>query len=268
MKDKVVIITGASSGIGKALAEEFARLQATVVIAARRRELLDALAEKLTESGAMVMAVTADVSREEDCRKLIDETIARFGRIDILINNAGVSMRALFRDSSLEVIRKLMNTNFWGTVYCTHFAMKHLLASKGTLVGISSIAGNKGLPGRSGYSSSKFAIQGFLETIRIENRKTGMHVLTVCPGFTSSNIRLTALVADGSPQGESPLDEKKLMSAERVAREIVLAIRKKKKFLVLTLEGKLLIGLNKYFPGIIDRVVYNQMAKEPDSPFK
>jgi short-subunit dehydrogenase len=177
-------------------------------------------------------------------------------------------MRALFKDLSLGVVHRLMDVNFWGTVYCTHYALKYLLDSKGTVVGVSSIAGNKGLPGRTGYSSSKFAMQGFLETLRIENRKTGLHVLTACPYFTSSDIRLTALVADGSAQGESPRNEKDLMSAEKVARKIIRAISRRRNFLVITIQGKLIILLNKFLPRILDRIVYNQMAKEPDSPFK
>jgi len=264
----VVIITGASSGIGKALAEEFAKEKAKIVIAARRTDRLEALRAKLTAAGCEVLVVTMDVSKEEDCKRMVEETVARFGRIDILVNNAGVSMRALFRDASLGVIRKLMDINFWGTIYCTHFALPYLLKSKGTVVGVSSIAGNKGLPGRTGYSASKFAMQGFLETLRIENRNTGLHVLTACPYFTASDIRLTALVADGSAQGESPRDEKNLMSAEKVARKIIRAIRRRKNFLVITIQGKLIILLNKFLPRILDRIVYNQMAKEPDSPFK
>jgi short-subunit dehydrogenase len=268
LKNKVVIITGASSGIGRALAEEFAREKARIVIAARSGDKLEQLRTRLEKTGSEVLPVTMDVSREEDCKRLIEETVERFGRIDILVNNAGVSMRALFRDVSLDVIRTLMDINFWGTVYCTHYALPYLLESNGSVVGVSSIAGNKGLPGRTGYSASKFAVQGFLETLRIENRNTGLHVLIACPGFTASNIRQTALAADGSAQGESPRDEGNMMSAEQVAGEIVRAVRKRKKFLVLTLQGKLVIWLNKFFPGLIDRMVYNHMAKEPDSPFK
>jgi len=268
LENKVVIITGASSGIGRALAEEYAREKARIVIAARSGDKLAELRAALEKTGCEVLSVTMDVSREEDCKRLIEETVARFGRIDILVNNAGISMRALFRDVSLDVIRKLMDINFWGTIYCTHYALPYLLESSGSVVGVSSIAGNKGLPGRTGYSASKFAVQGFLETLRIENRNTGLHVLIACPGFTASNIRQTALAADGSAQGESPRDEGNMMSAEQVASEIVRAIRKRKKFLVLTLQGKLVIWLNKFFPGLIDRMVYNHMAKEPDSPFK
>lgn len=268
MKDKVVIITGASSGIGKALASEAGKRGATVVLAARSVEKLSALESSLKESGIRVLAVHTDVSREEDCKNLIAETVRNFGRIDILINNAGISMRALFEQADLDVIRKLMDTNFWGTVYCTKYALPYLLKDKGSVVGVSSIAGFKGLPGRTGYSASKFAMQGFLETLRIENRKKGLHVLIACPGFTASNIRNTALAADGSAQGESPRDEAGMMTAGEVAVRICKAIDKRKKVLVMTGQGKMTVLLNKFFPYFMDKMVYNHMAKEPDSPFK
>lgn len=268
MKDKVVIITGASSGIGKALAFEMAARKAIVVIAARSEDKLAEIESALKAGGTTVLAVKTDVSIESDCKNLVDMTVSAFGRIDILINNAGISMRALFEHTELKVIRELMDINFWGTVYCTKYALPYLLISKGTVAGVSSIAGFKGLPGRTGYTASKFAMQGFLETIRIENMKKGLHVLIACPAFTASNIRKTALAADGSHQGESPRNEDSLMSAEKVARVIANAIRKRKRILVITLKGKLIVLLNKLFPFFMDRMVYNDMAKEPDSPFK
>jgi len=268
MKDKVVIITGASSGIGKALAFEMGARGAIVVIAARSQDKLAEIETELNMKGITTLAVTTDVSVEEDCRNLIDSAVEKFGRIDILINNAGISMRALFEDTDLKVIRHLMNVNFWGTVYCTKFALPYLLKTRGTLAGVSSIAGFKGLPGRTGYTASKFAMQGFLETLRIENMKKGLHVLIACPAFTSSNIRKTALAADGSQQGESPRNEEHLMKAEVVAVKIANAIKKRQKILVISLEGKLIVLLNKLFPFFMDRMVYNSMAKEPDSPIK
>jgi short-subunit dehydrogenase len=153
-------------------------------------------------------------------------------------------------------------------VYCTKFALPALLKNKGTVVGISSIAGFKGLPGRTGYSASKFALNGFLETLRIENMKKGLHVLICAPGFTASNIRNTALTKDGSMQSESPLDESKLMSSEEVAEHLLEAIRKRKPTLVLTTMGKLTVLLNKFFPSFMDKMTYNHMAKEPNSPLK
>lgn len=268
MKDKVVVITGASSGIGKALAMEYAGRGANVVMSARNKDRLDQAAEDVSALGAGVLAVVSDVSVEGDCEVLIDKSIEKFGGIDILINNAGISMRAAFNDTEIEVLKKLMDINFWGTVYCTKFALPYLLKSKGSVVGVSSIAGYKGLPGRTGYSSSKFAMHGFLETLRIENLKTGLNVLIACPGFTASNIRNTALNEKGEMQGESPRDEGKMMSAEEVAKHIANAVQKRKDRLTLTSQGKLTVFLNKIAPKFLDKQVYNHMAKEPDSPFK
>lgn len=267
MKNKVVIITGASSGIGRALAKEFASTGACLVLAARRTELLQTLKDELPETELLIHPT--DVSNENDCKSLIAATVARFGRIDILVNNAGISMRAIFEDVDLKVIRQLMDVNFYGTVYCSKFALPYLLESKGSLVGIISIAGYVGLPGRTGYSASKFAIRGFLDTVRIENLKKGLHVLVAAPGFTASEVRKAALTNDGTQQGETPRNEDKMMTAEECARHIVLAIKKRKRELILTLiEGKLTVFLNKWFPSIVDKLAYKHMAKEPNSPFK
>jgi NAD(P)-dependent dehydrogenase (short-subunit alcohol dehydrogenase family) len=264
MQGKVVIITGASSGIGKALAVEFARQGAKLVLASR-----SGVGHSTWNKGSgEILDLRTDVTREADCELLIKQAVEKFGRIDILVNNAGISMRALFTEVNLDVIRRLMDTNFWGTVYCTKYALPYLLESRGSLVGVSSVAGYKGLPGRSGYSASKFAMQGFLEVLRIENLKKNLHVLIACPGFTASNIRNVALSKDGSAQGDTPLDESKLMTAEQVAREIIRAIEKRKDRLILTTQGKLTVILNKFFPKFMDKMVYNHMAKEPDSPFK
>ncbi|MCK9422032.1 MAG: SDR family oxidoreductase [Bacteroidales bacterium] len=264
MKNKVVIITGASSGIGKALAIECARRGAKLVLASRSGRC----DPELIKSSPDILNIITDVTSESGCRDLIEKTIEKYGRIDVLINNAGISMRALFNDLDLDVIRKLMDTNFWGTVYCSKFALPYLLESKGSLVGVSSVAGYKGLPGRTGYSASKFAIQGFLEVVRIENLKKGLHVLIACPGFTASNIRNVALSGDGTPQGETPLDESKLMPADAVARHIITAIENRKDRIVLTMQGKMTVLLNKFFPKLMDKMVYNHMAKEPNSPIK
>ncbi len=268
MKDKVVIITGASSGIGLALAETFAQKGSKVVMAARSIEKLLEISEQLNKKGYDTIAVCCDVSKENDCKLLIETAIEKFKGIDVLINNAGISMRAIFETLDLSVIHKLMDINFWGTVYCTKYALPYLLKSKGSVTGVSSIAGYKGLPGRTGYSASKFAMQGFLETLRIENLKKGLHVLIACPGFTASNIRNTALAADGSQQGESPRDEGNMMTSKEVAEKIYNSIKKRKHRIVMTTTGKLTVLLNKFFPKMVDKMVYNHMAKEPDSPFK
>jgi short-subunit dehydrogenase len=269
VKGKVVIITGGSSGIGLALAQEFGRLGAFVVISARNRERLDQATADLRWEGIEVLAIQADVSREEDCKNLIEKTIAEKGRIDVLVNNAGISMRAAFKDTDLSVIKTLMDVNFWGTVYCTKYALPWLLETKGSVVGIISVAGYIGLPGRTGYSASKFAIRGFLDTLRCENLKTGLHVLVAAPGFTATNIRQAALLGNGYPQGTTPRDEGKMMSAGKAAKKIVKATLKRKNELVLTLvEGKLAVLLNRFFPGLVSHLTYNHMAKEPAAPLK
>lgn len=268
MTKRVIIITGASSGIGKALAGAYASSENALVLGARKLDALRQVADELKDKCSDIVCVSTDVSKEADCKKLIDSALKNYGRIDVLINNAGISMRAIFEEADLSVLRSLMDVNFWGTVYCTKFALPHLLESKGSVAGVSSIAGYKGLPGRTGYSSSKFAMHGFLETIRIENLKKGLHVLIACPGFTASNIRNTALGKDGSQQGESPRDEAEMMSAEEVAQHIKKAISKRKRSLILTGQGKLTVILNKFFPTLVDKLVYNHMAKEPDSPLK
>lgn len=268
MQNKVVVITGASSGIGKALALEFAKRGCRLVIGARNENRLKETEEAVKQIGTDVIAVRTDVTNEVDCKFLVTQAAESFGSIDVLINNAGISMRALFEQTELDVLRRIMDVNFWGTVYCTKYALPHLLKSKGSLVGVSSIAGYKGLPGRAGYSASKFAMHGFLETLRIENLKRDLHVLIACPGFTASNIRNTALNEKGETQGESPRDEDKMMSAEEVARHIAVAVVKRKDRLTLTSQGKLTVLLNKLFPAFVDKLVYKHMAKEPDSPFK
>jgi len=269
MKNKTVVITGASSGIGKALAYEFGIKGAKVVLAARNLANLEEIVTDLHKLGVQALAVQTDVTVENDCRILIERTLDKFGKIDVLINNAGISMRALFIDLQLDVMRRLMDTNYWGTVYCTKFAMPHLLKTSGSLVGVISIGGYIGLPGRSAYAASKFAIRGFLDTIRVENRKTGLHVLVVAPGFTTSNIRRSALLADGSAQGETPRNENNMMSAEAVAAHIYKAVARRKQRLILTfVQGKLTVFLGKIFPRFIDKQIYTTFAKEPDSPLK
>jgi short-subunit dehydrogenase len=269
MKDKIVIITGASSGIGRSLAHVYGNRGSKLVISARTLENLQNVARELEESGVDVLTVQADVSKEEDCIRLIEAAVKKFGGIDILINNAGISMRALFKDLDLDVIRRLMDTNFWGTVYCTKYALPYLLQSKGTVVGVISVAGHIGLPGRTGYSASKFAVRGFLDTLRVENLKTGLKVLVVAPGFTASNIRKAALTANGTTQGESPRNESKLMSPDRVARRIYRAVKNHRRQLILTfVEGKLAVLLKQWFPRLVDWQTYSEMAKEQDSPFK
>ena len=164
-------------------------------------------------------------------------------------------MRSLVKDVELDTLRRVMDVNFWGTVYCTKFSLPYIMKNKGTVVGVSSIAGYRGLPGRSGYSASKYAMNGWLEALRTELLDSGTNIMWVCPGFTASNIRNVALNRVGKPQGESPLDEKKLMTAEECAGYIVKAIMKRKRTIVLTANGKQTVFLNKFFPSLADKLV-------------
>lgn len=268
-KDKVIIITGASSGIGLASAKLFGSLGAKVVLASRRLPLLEeAAAQIAAESGAQTLCVETDVTKEEDCKALIDKTIERFGKIDILINNAGLSMRAMFKDLDLSVIHRLMDVNFWGTVYCTKFALPYLIQSKGSVVGVVSVAGYSALPARTGYSASKYAIRGFLDTLRIEHLKDGLNVLVFAPGYTCSNVRNAALTADGSAQGETPLDESKLMSAESCAKWLARSLAVRRSQVVLTALGKASVFTHNVFPRLMDWFTYRYVSKEANSPFK
>lgn len=250
--NKVVAITGGTDGIGKALVGEFLARGAKVATCSRTSEKLAQL--KMDLSGKPLLALIADVSKEEDCKYFIEKTLEEFGHIDILINNAGISMRALFKDTELSTLKRLMDTNFWGTVYCTKFALESIIENKGTIVGVSSVAGYRGLPGRSGYSASKFAVNGWLEALRTELLETGVNVMWVCPGFTKSNIRNVALNKDAKPQGESPLNESKLMTSEECAKHIIKAIEKRRRTLVLTFTGKETVFMNRFFPALTDKL--------------
>ena len=262
VKDKVVVITGGSSGIGKALVEKSLAMGAKVAVCARNLEKL----QGIFKAQDNLLCVAADVSKEDDSKAFINMVTGKWGRIDVLVNNAGISMRALFEETELSVIRELMDVNFWGAVYCTKFALPAILKNTGTIVGVSSIAGYRGLPGRTGYSASKFALQGFLESLRTELLHTGAHVMWVSPGFVASNIRNVARSSDGSAQAETPLDESKLMSAEECARIIMDGIENRKRSIVMTGQGKLTVWINKLLPGLADKLVYNHFLKEPDSP--
>jgi len=267
-RNKVVIVTGASSGIGKAIAFEFGRVGSKVVLAARTDERLSAVNAEMSALGYTSMVVVTDVSSEMDCKRLIDRTVEIYGTVDILVNNAGISMRARFLDVNTSVLHRLMEVNFWGTVYCTKYALPYIIENRGSLIAISSVAGFHGLPGRTGYSASKFAIHGFLETIRIENLKKKLHVMILAPGFTTSEIRFRALTADGSEQGDSPRDERKMDTPEHVAKWVIKGIRKKKRNKLLTIDGKLTAFFQRITPGFVDWVYYKIMAMEDKSPIK
>ncbi|NML21764.1 SDR family oxidoreductase [Pseudoflavitalea sp. G-6-1-2] len=254
LKDKVVVITGGSDGIGRALVEAFIEQGARVATCGRNYDKLYTL--QLEHTNVMLHTMACDISHENDAKRFIESTIKTFGGIDILINNAGISMRALFNDTDLDVIRQVMDINFYGAVYCTKYALPSILERQGTVVGVSSIAGYRGLPGRTAYSASKFALQGWMEALRTEMLHTGVHVMWVCPGFTASNIRHAALDSEGKARGESTMEEGKMMTAEECAQHILRAVEKRKRTLVLTSTGKRTVFLNRFFPSLADKLVH------------
>ena len=258
--NKVAVVTGGTDGIGKGLVDTLLAQGAKVSTCGRDHDKLYKLQREY--ASYPLHTVVADVSSENDCRHFIESTLKVFGGIDILINNAGISMRSLFKHADIDVIRRVMDINFFGAVYCTKYAINSLIERKGTVVGISSIAGYRGLPGRSGYSASKFALQGWLEAIKTELAEDGVHVMWVSPGFTTSNIRNAALNDKGQQQGESPMDENKMMTAEECARHILNAVRKKKRSLVMTFTGKETVFMQKFFPGLADKFVRKFYFKE------
>jgi NADP-dependent 3-hydroxy acid dehydrogenase YdfG len=267
-ENRVVIVTGASSGIGLATAKAFAEAGSKVVLAARSSKKIENIAGEIISGGGIALAVTTDVTDESQCKALVDKTVEHFGTVDILINNAGISMRADFVDVEVSVLKRVMDVNFWGTVYCTKYALPYLVMNNGALVGVSSIAGIHGLPGRTGYSASKFAMHGFLETVRIENFRSGLRVMVIAPGFTKSNIRFHALSEDGTEQGETPREEEKMMKPEYVAKWILKGIRKRKRTKLLTWEGRLTALFQRIIPWIVDYTYYNIMLNEPGSPLR
>jgi len=266
--DQVVIITGGNSGIGKAIAIKYGNEGCKIVLTGRNPDRLKEIENTLAQMKVDHIVIKADAASKEDNQMLVDKTIEKYGRLDTLICNAGISMRALFEELDLEVFKRVMDINFWGMVTLCKAAMPHILASKGSIIGISSINGHRGTPARTAYTASKFAMEGFFEALRTEVMKKGVHLLVVSPGFTGTNIRNSALTASGTVQGESPRDEGKMMTAETVANKIYRAHKRRTRDLVLTSQGKLVVFLNKWMPATMDKLVYNAMAKEPDSPFR
>jgi short-subunit dehydrogenase len=259
-QDKIVVVTGGTEGIGKALVEELLQAGAKVATCGRDHDKIYRLQSSFPSSPLHTMV--ADVSSENDCRRFIETTTKVYGGIDILINNAGISMRALLKDATTEVIRRVMEVNFFGSVYCTKYALNSIIERKGTIVGVSSIAGYRGLPGRTGYSASKWALQGWLEALKTELLDEGVHVMWVCPGFTTSNIRFAALDKNAHAMGKTSMEEGKMMPADECARHILNAVRKKKRTLVLTFTGKRTVFMNKFFPRLSDRLTHNFFFKK------
>lgn len=258
MKDKAVIITGASSGIGKELALRYAKEGAWLILAARNQQKLEETAESCRNTGGKAVAVPTDVSNVDQCQHLIGSCIKEFGKIDVLVNNAGITMWSYFdKVKDLKILEEIMQVNYFGSVYCTHYALPYLKKSKGRLVAVSSLTGKTGVPTRSGYGASKHAMAGFFDTIRIELKETGVSVTTIYPGFVSTEVRQRAMGADGKPIGKSPVKENKVMTVERCVDLMIPAIASRKRELVMTFRGKLGMWIKLIAPGLVDRIALN-----------
>ncbi|KAA3644858.1 MAG: short chain dehydrogenase [Chloroflexi bacterium] len=254
-KDKVVIITGASSGIGHELARQLAKQGAWLALAARREDKLEELAEECEALGGRALVVVTDVADEAQCKRLAEHTVEEFGGIDVLVNNAGITIWAKFEEmQSLDPFEAVMRVNYLGSLYCTHYALSHLKESQGRIVAVSSLAGKTGVPFRSGYSASKFAMAGFFETLRIEVAEHGVSVTMIYPDYVQTDTRLQAFGPDGKPIGTRPLRQGRMMTVEVAARQIIDAIRKRKRELLMSRRGKLGQWLKLIAPGLVDRI--------------
>lgn len=255
MSPKTYVITGASAGIGEALAIHYASALNNVVLASRDEKALRRVAYLCEKVGGKALVVSTDVSDEAQCKRLIEATIERFGGIDVLVNNAGVSMWARFEEiTDLSVFERLMRVNYLGTVYPTYHALPYLKKSRGLIVGISSLTGKTGVPTRSAYGATKHAMQGFLDALRVELRPSGVDVLVVSPGFVRTDIRAKALGPDGKPRDASPREEGdgETMSLEACTRIIVNAIDHRERDVVMTRKARLGLWLKLVAPGLID----------------
>jgi len=261
-KDKVIIITGASSGIGRELSIQLSEKGAQLSLAARNEIKLNKVAEKCKMNSNNVIAITTDVSKKEDCKNLIEQTINKLGKIDILINNAGITMWTLFEDiTNIDLVEKIMSVNYLGSVYCTHFALPYLKRSKGSIVGISSLTGRTGVPTRTAYAASKFAMTGFFDSLRIELKNSGVGVTMIYPGFVNTEIRRKELGADGEQIGVNNLKDAKTMDVKTCVNIIVKAIAKRKREVVMTLIGKLGLKLKLIAPSLVDNIAQKAINK-------
>jgi short-subunit dehydrogenase len=254
--NQTVILTGASAGIGRSLAISLAQQGANLVLAARNQAALEETAICCMEQGGQAIAVPTDVAQPKACQQLIETAIAAFGQIDVLVNNAGISMLTRFEDvTDLSILEQVMQVNYFGSVYCTHYALPYLKAHRGLIVAISSICGKTAVPTRTGYVASKHAMQGFFDTLRIELQGTGVGVLVVSPGFVATDIRQHAMGADGNPLGQSPRDETKdTMSVDECVRQIIWAMQRRKREHIMTVKGKITPWAKLVLPGLVDRI--------------
>ncbi len=265
---KIHVITGASDGIGAELARQLAAAhgaQGGLVLAARSEEKLRAVAAQCRASGAQALVVPADLSFEPQCRALVDAALQAFGRIDVLVNNAGMSAHALFAEvqaQDLHWYEKLMKVNLWSSVWCTHAALPHLKASHGQIVAVSSLAGLIGVPGRTAYSASKFAMTGFFEALRAELKSSGVSVTIAYPGVVATSIRHRGFNARGEPAGASGLKEDNAMSVEECARLILEAMEGRRREIVMSANAKIGRFAKLIAPALVERAALAALKED------
>ncbi len=259
---RVIAITGASEGIGAELARQVSGKGVWLALAARNVEKLEQVAADCRARGAEALAIRCDVSVEEDCRHFIEETARKYSSLDILVNNAGVSGHALFEEvTDFSWYETMMRVNYMGSLYCTRYALAHLKKRRGLIVGISSLAGRVGVPGRTAYSPTKAAQALFFEALRVELRDSGVDVTIVYPGVVATNIRIHGYGPDGTPAGKSGLKDDKAMPVDECARQIIEAMHARKRELVMTLQARIGLWLKLAFPKAVDRMVLRALKK-------
>jgi short-subunit dehydrogenase len=254
-RDNTVLLTGASRGIGREMALQLAENGARLALGARRSEALDEVTSECRERGARAVSVPVDVGKQQDCEHLVANAVAAHGRLDTLILNAGITMWALFEEiEDLSILSKVMQVNYFGSVYCTHYALPHLKPTQGRIVGVSSLTGKTGVPTRSGYAASKHAMTGFFDTLRIELSGSGVSVTMAYPDFVATEGRARAFGPDGKPIGKSPVREGEIMTADIAAKQILTAAAGRKREIIMSRRGRLGLWLRLFAPGLIDRI--------------
>jgi short-subunit dehydrogenase len=255
LKDKVIVITGASSGIGEALALALAQRGAKLVLSGRDGAKLDEVTTACEKRGARAIAHVADVSIPSDCKSLIERTLAEFGRVDVLVNNAGVTMWARFDAlADLAAFEQLMRVNYLGAAYLTRYALPALKTARGLIVAVASVAGFTGVPERTAYAGSKHALVGFMESLRIELDGSGVDVTIIAPDFVLTQTHKRAIGPDGRPLGASPMQTTRIMTADQCAARIVTTIERRKRLVILSARGRLGRWLKLFAPKLIDRI--------------
>jgi short-subunit dehydrogenase len=260
--DQVIVITGASEGIGAELARQLSAEKPYLVLAARSAERLESVAADCRARGARTLVQATDVTDDAQCRVLIERAVDAFGRLDVLVNNAGVSMHAWFEDTTdFSTYERLLRVNFLSCVALTRFALPHLKKSRGLIVGVSSMAGKTGVPARTAYCASKFALGGFFEALRIELENSGVAVTMIFPGVVATEIRRHGLNAEGTTAGVSGLSEEDAMTVEECARQMIGAMRTRRRELVMTGRGRIGMWLKLLAPQMVDRMALAALHK-------